>query len=82
MIDREKDFRNAVYASEGYDQKLKEEFFNYWSEPNKTGKKMRWEMEKTWDLARRLKRWSDNQIKWNAKKLGTSDARIERASTW
>lgn len=34
-----------------------EAFYSYWSEPNPSRTKMRSEMEKTWDLARRLNTW-------------------------
>lgn len=37
-----------------------QEFYDYWTEPNKSGTKMRWELEKTWDLKRRLQRWANN----------------------
>lgn len=36
----------------------KEAFCDYWTETNKSGTKMRWELEKTWDLHLRMKRWS------------------------
>jgi hypothetical protein len=36
-------------------------FFDYWREPNKSNTKMRWELEKTWDLNLRLKKWQNNQ---------------------
>ena len=48
-----------------YKREMLNDFFEYWSEPNKSGTKMKWELEKTWDLKRRLKRWFDNQNKWN-----------------
>lgn len=32
-------------------------FFDYWSEPNTSGTKMRYEMQKTWNLAGRLRTW-------------------------
>lgn len=59
----EQEFKNSVFLFTDYEENLLNEFFEYWSEPNKKGK-MRWELEKTWDLKRRLKRWEDNQIKW------------------
>lgn len=34
-----------------------EKFCLYWTEPSKNGKKMRWEMEKTWELERRILSW-------------------------
>lgn len=36
------------------------EFYEYWSETNANGTKMRFEKEKTWELSKRLKRWTDN----------------------
>ena len=32
-------------------------FFDYWSEPNKAKTKMRYEMQKTWDVSGRLRTW-------------------------
>lgn len=43
-----------------YGKKMCREFYAYWSERTSTGKKMRFELEKTWDVARRLLRWSNN----------------------
>lgn len=34
-------------------------FYRYWTEPNKSKTKMRFELQKTWDLNRRLITWSD-----------------------
>lgn len=39
------------------------QFYLYWSEPNKSKTKARYEMEKTWDISRRLSRWNNNQSK-------------------
>ena len=36
-------------------------FYDYWSEPNKSRTKMRWEMETTWDLSRRIARWANHE---------------------
>lgn len=38
-------------------QKETEKFISYWTEPNSTGKKLRWEMEKTFEIKRRLSTW-------------------------
>ena len=43
-----------------YDAELLEDFEEYWTEPNKSGTKMRFELEKTWSLSRRLKKWKRN----------------------
>lgn len=36
------------------------EFFDYWTEPNKSKTKFRQELEKTWSLERRLQTWANN----------------------
>lgn len=56
---READFKREVQALQ-YPESIKTEFFEYWTEPNKSGTKMRFEMEKTWHLGRRLARWAAN----------------------
>jgi hypothetical protein len=43
-------------------------FYKYWKEKNSKGK-MRFQLEKTWELDLRLEKWSDNQEKFNAKKI-------------
>ncbi len=59
----EQEFKNEVFLFKEYDNKILDQFFDYWSEPNKKGK-MKWELEKTWELKRRLARWFNNQIQW------------------
>lgn len=56
---READFKREVWKYT-YPVSMKEEFFNYWSEPNKLNTKMKYEMEKTWHLGRRLARWANS----------------------
>lgn len=38
-------------------------FFNYWSERTTGGKKMRFELQKTWELNKRLATWAGNENK-------------------
>lgn len=57
---READFKREIDKFT-YPQKMKDEFFEYWSEPDRAPKpKMRFEKEKTWHLPRRLSRWANN----------------------
>ena len=42
-----------------------ENFISYWTESNKNGKKMKFEMQKTFDIKRRLIKWRDNNIEWS-----------------
>lgn len=50
----------AKYIPE-YGKEMLREFFDYWTESNENGKKMRFEMQKVFDLKRRLKTWSNNE---------------------
>ena len=40
-------------------------FINYWAEENDKGKQ-RWQLEKTFELNRRLAKWFKNKIEWSA----------------
>lgn len=44
------------------------DFLSYWSEKNKSKTKMRYELERTWDLRARMIRWKNNTKKWNTKR--------------
>jgi hypothetical protein len=68
--EREQKFKESLYLFTKYDKnpngiylpEIIREFFNYWKEPNKANTKMRFEMEKTWDLKLRLVRWGNNNF--------------------
>jgi len=57
--EREQKFANELkpFFDNPYDRGMLENFFNYWTEPNKSKTKMRFELEKTWDIKRRLETW-------------------------
>lgn len=44
-----------------YPKEIIRAFFDYWSELNKSGTKMRYELEKTWELPRRLATWANRE---------------------
>jgi len=48
-----------------YGKDMLRSFFDYWSEMNKSKTKMRFEIEKTWNLAGRLRTWERNEKKFN-----------------
>lgn len=73
--EREKVFENSLVPfviSRGgiYKPEMIRAFFNYWTEKNKSGTKMRFEMEKTWETQKRLTTWcnNENQYKRNEKR--------------
>ena len=60
---RELAFRESLneFVSD-YGKETVRAFFDYWTEPNKSGSKMLWETNKTWDLSRRMKRWANSSF--------------------
>ena len=56
------DFNKSIQSIEGISGDDKENFFLYWTEKNKSGSKFRAEMEKTFWIPLRLKRWSSNNF--------------------
>jgi hypothetical protein len=44
------------------------EFYDYWTEPNKSNTKFRQELEKTWSLERRLQTWTKNESNFKPNK--------------
>ena len=66
----ELDFRDQLVPYiEIYGKVMLRAFFDYWVETNKSGTKMRFQMEKTWDIEKRLVRWSNNNFKQNGKSV-------------
>ena len=50
---------------DNYSKELIREFYNYWTEPNKSNTKFKQELERTWSLERRLETWSKNDTNFN-----------------
>ena len=64
-----------------YEESILNGFIDYWTEPNKSNTKMKYELNKTWKTALRLKTWATNQKKWdkpksNKKTMSKLDAQI------
>ena len=73
---RKLNFVNQVSLLD-YDVTLKKEFCDYWTEPNKSNTKMKFELNKTWKTELRLKTWAANQKKWDKPKtMSKLDAQI------
>tara|TARA_R100000742_G_C4277902_1_gene100170 strand:- start:2069 stop:2695 length:627 start_codon:yes stop_codon:yes gene_type:complete len=75
IIQRKSQFESKV-ALLDYDVKLKREFCDYWTEKNSKGTKMKFEMERTFDIKRRLSRWYKNENKWNKQNMGKLHSQI------
>lgn len=48
---------------EEFGRELCTEFYNYWSEANLNNGKLRWELQKTFEIKKRLLTWQRNKIK-------------------
>jgi len=69
-LKRISDFKESLYPytkSKGgsFENKTVKEFFDYWSELNKSGTKMRWEIQQTFEISKRLANWIKNENKFN-----------------
>ena len=70
-LKRRNDFgQSLVPYMERYGKEMIRAFFDYWSELNKSETKMRFETNKTWEVAKRLATWANNE-KFNGKSSST-----------
>lgn len=84
--ERENDFMNSIapYVSE-YGKEMCRKFYEHWTEKNQGGTKMKFEMQKTWEVGKRLKTWFDNSKNFNngnsSKKDGLDELLNESITT-
>ena len=65
MLQRRKDFgQQLVPHVETYGKSMVRDFFNHWTEPNKSRTGMRFELQRTWDLGGRLRTWEKRELEW------------------
>lgn len=61
-LSRKESFYQSLVPYVGqYPKEMIRAFFDYWSELNKSETKMRYELEKTWELPRRLVTWASRE---------------------
>lgn len=59
---RKADFKNGLYIFlEQYGKDMLNDFYKYWTELNQQKTKMRFELQKTWELNLRLANWGKNK---------------------
>tara|TARA_R100001082_G_scaffold35561_1_gene18551 strand:+ start:4825 stop:5499 length:675 start_codon:yes stop_codon:yes gene_type:complete len=76
IITREQEFTEKVFMS-NLSSEVCQDFVDYWTERNKSGTKMKFEMQKTFDIKRRLSRWVKNETKWNTTKTSKIDKQLD-----
>ena len=63
---RAQEFKNQIWETIGknfdlYSKEMLAEFWEYWTEHNPNGRKLRFEMEKVFCIKRRLSTWKRNK---------------------
>jgi hypothetical protein len=53
---------------EKYGKDMLNDFYRYWSEPNQSNTKMKFELEKTWSISMRLETWANRNKQFNNNK--------------
>lgn len=84
--ERENDFMNTIapFVSQ-YGKEMCRKFYEHWTEKNHGGTKMKFEMQKTWEIGKRLKTWFDNSKNFkngnSSKKDGLDELLSESITT-
>ena len=61
---RKSDFYQSIVPfSDLYDREMLNDFYQYWTELDKRRRRMRFEMQKTWETGKRLSTWSRKQFR-------------------
>jgi len=77
---QQKFYDSLVGFVDEFGRKTIREFYEFWSEPNKSKTKIRWQLEKTWDTKRRIQRWKRNNFS-NEKNRSTNRNSFESDTT-
>lgn len=70
LTDRARKFKEALYPfvktesnpSGKYSKEMVSKFYDYWSEPNRSNTKMKFELQNTFEISRRLSNWNSNNF--------------------
>lgn len=65
LLRKEQEFIFSVGEFTEYPEEMRKDFCRYWTEKNKTGRKMRFEAEKTWETSKRLVFWASRSKEFN-----------------
>ena len=82
--DKEAEFsrKSFIIAQEiGVSDDMYKDFVLYWTESNEGGLKMKFEMQKTFDIRRRLQRWKNNDFGNKPNKLKQKESKFKKLST-
>lgn len=84
--EREKKFEQSLVPfviSRGgtYEPTMIRAFFNYWTERNKSGTKMRFELEKTWETSKRLVTWANNEKEYGKRNSNNRNSTADKTAS-
>ncbi len=75
---KQNNFYNQIAEyKDKYPKEMLRAFYDYWSEPNSCKSKMKFELEKTFEIKRRLEYWSRNDKQFN-KSNGTAKIEVTK----
>lgn len=74
---REEKFITSVNNFSQYSSELLGEFINYWTELNRSETKMKFELQRTFEIKKRLTTWSNNQKKFDKKGGAKSKGKLD-----
>lgn len=82
----EQEFKNSLtpyWEKSGgkYSAEMLKAFFDYWTEPSANGT-MRFQLQETWDTARRLRTWESNEGKFDKKPTAAKPKEPELYGPW
>jgi len=67
MKKREEEFTRSVFLfKDKYPEEMLNKFISYWTEMNRSGTKMRFELQKTFEIPKRLVTWANNETNFNS----------------
>jgi len=82
IVERDMAFYNALTNFKDlYSKELLRAFYDYWREKNKSCTKMKFELEDTWQLDLRLKKWQNNESKFS-KNVATQQTNVSPPSQY
>lgn len=84
LKEREHEFGESLIPYvEKYSKETIRAFFNYWSEKGKSGDYMRFELEKTWETAKRLQTWASREkVQKSTTALKSSEMNYDKDNDW
>lgn len=65
-LSKSEKFKSEVFSYE-YPKEMLDSFYDYWSEPNKSKTKERWQLQPTFEISRRLKTWAKREKSFKQK---------------